>query len=338
MDKCLEDVGRKQGSSKTTLSNTKPKNWINVSRGSLPKFAKVMALTALDRHLKQNDSKISIAKDRECVKCRQVLDGKARALREKGYGKRPNATKALTMQDEEQLWKNRILGEHNPKSLLSYTLWYLLTLRFGLRGCQEHHEMFVEDFTLNKDDEGTEYITFEENPTKTRQGGLRKKRRAIQPKMFATGGPRCPVLFFKTYLAYRPEELRNSGLFYLAIIEKPKSEVWYKKKRMGVNKIRLLHEKYGLKSRIGCREKEVNQPLGKKNACEEAEGFKSAKKCYHRCNRSHKRAFTDRLRGRLRSRTATDLIHNQLSCQPTNSNFQFFPVCPFSRTIQNAKQ
>ena len=65
-------------------------------------------LGALDRHLKQNDSKIFIAKDREFVKCSQVLEGRARALREKGHGKRPNATKALTVQDEEQLWKNRV--------------------------------------------------------------------------------------------------------------------------------------------------------------------------------------------------------------------------------------
>ena len=87
-----------------------------------------------------------------------------------------------------------VLGDHNPKSLL-YTLWYLLTLHFGVRCCQKHHEMFI----LNKDDQGTEYITFEENPTKTRQGGLRKKRRAIEPKMLSTGGPRCQVSFFKTF-------------------------------------------------------------------------------------------------------------------------------------------
>ena len=59
------------------------------------------------------------------------------------------------VQDEEQLWKNRVLGEQNPKSLL-YTLWCLLTLHFGLRGRQEHHEKFVEDFSLNRDDQGTE--------------------------------------------------------------------------------------------------------------------------------------------------------------------------------------
>ena len=61
-----------------------------------PDSLRVM-LAALDRHLKQNDSKISIANDREFVKYRQVLEGKARALREKGYGKQPNATKALTI-------------------------------------------------------------------------------------------------------------------------------------------------------------------------------------------------------------------------------------------------
>ena len=59
------------------------------------------------------------------------------------------------VQDEEQLWKNRVIGEQNPKSLL-HTLWCLLTLHFGLRGRQEHHEMFVEDFSLNRDAQGTE--------------------------------------------------------------------------------------------------------------------------------------------------------------------------------------
>ena len=118
--------------------------------------------------------------------------------------------------------------------------------------------MFVEDFSLNKDDQGTEYVTFEENPTKTRQGGLRKKRRAIQPKMFATGGPRCPVKFFKTYLAYRPEEMRNSGPFYFAIIDKPKSEVWYKKQRMGVNKIDSFMKNMVLEAELDVQGKKLN--------------------------------------------------------------------------------
>jgi len=46
----------------------------------------------------------------------------------------------------------------------------------------------VEDFSFSEDDNGVE-----ENPTIKRQGGLCKKRRVVQPKMFDSGGPRCPV-------------------------------------------------------------------------------------------------------------------------------------------------
>ena len=45
-------------------------------------------------------------------------------------------------------------------------------MHFGLRGRQEHHDMMVEDFSIEKDYDGVEFITFSEGPTKTRQGGL----------------------------------------------------------------------------------------------------------------------------------------------------------------------
>ena len=56
-----------------------------------PDTLRVM-LVVLDKHLRQNESKISIEKDGEFMVSRQGLEGKARALREKGYGKRPNTT------------------------------------------------------------------------------------------------------------------------------------------------------------------------------------------------------------------------------------------------------
>ena len=200
-----------------------------------PDSLRVM-LASLDRHLKEAGSSISIAKDREFVNSRKVLEGKARFLREQGYGKRPKASKALTTEDEELLWSKGLLGNQSPKSLIG-TMWFLLTQHFGLRGCQEHHDMFVEDFSFNKDDNGVEYVTYEENPTKTRQGGLRKKRRVVQPKMFATGGPRCPVKLMKNFLSRRPDDMKSSGPFYLAVIERPKSQVWYKRQRMGIHSI-----------------------------------------------------------------------------------------------------
>ena len=200
-----------------------------------PDSLRVM-LASLDRHLREKDAAFSIAKDIEFSNSRKVLEGKARLLRQEGFGKRPNAAKALTSQDEELLWSKGVLGSHSPQSLIQ-TIWFLLTQHFGLRGCQEHHDMYVEDFAFSTDDNGIEFVTYEENPTKTRQGGLRKKRRVVQPTMFPTGGQRCPVKLFKTFLERRPEERRNSGPFYLALNERPKTQVWFKRQRMGVNSI-----------------------------------------------------------------------------------------------------
>lgn len=113
-------------------------------------------------------------------------------------------------------------------------MWFLLTQHFGLRGCKEHRDMFVEHFDLKKDDNDLEYVTYEENPAKTRRGGLRKKRRVVQPKRVITGWLRCPVKLFKAFLSQRPEEMMSSGPFYLAVIERSKTQLWHKRQRMGV--------------------------------------------------------------------------------------------------------
>ena len=49
-----------------------------------------------DRHLKEAGSSTSIAKDKEFVNSRKILEGKARFMRERGYGKRPRESKAQT--------------------------------------------------------------------------------------------------------------------------------------------------------------------------------------------------------------------------------------------------
>jgi len=68
---------------------------------------------------------------------------------------------------------------------------------------------------------------FPESPTKTRQGGLRVQPQLTTPRMFATGEKRCPVALFKQYREKRPEELKKTGRFYLAVINmKPQTSVW----------------------------------------------------------------------------------------------------------------
>ena len=60
---------------------------------------------------------------------------------------------------------------------------------------------------------------------------------AKNEELFAAGGPRCPVKLLKTFLSHRPEEMKSNGPIYLAVIERPKSQVWYKRQRMGIHSI-----------------------------------------------------------------------------------------------------
>jgi hypothetical protein len=193
---------------------------------------------ALDRHLKNKNYPCSIIRDREFHHSKQILEGKARQLRENGRGKRPNAAKPLTLQEEELLWEQEKLGNSSPQALIN-TMWWLLTQHFGLRGRQEHHTMAVEDFEFGEDDNGIAYVSFKENPTKTRQGGLHITRRQQLPKMFATDEKRCPVSLFKEYLNRRPESLRTNGPFYLVPLSKTNlnNDVWFKVQNLGVRSI-----------------------------------------------------------------------------------------------------
>ena len=96
-----------------------------------------------------------------------------------------------------------------------------------------NHEMFI----LNEEDQGTEYITFEKNPTKIRQAFLRKKRTAIEPSPLVV-----PVVQSRSSKHFLPADLKKCEempLFISPLLKSrnPKSEVWYKKQRMGVNNI-----------------------------------------------------------------------------------------------------
>ena len=63
--------------------------------------------------------------------------------------------------------------------------------------------------------------------------------------MFATGGDRCPVAILKKFLAHRPNEMLTTGPLYLGVIENPKSQVWYKNQKMGLDRIgEIMKRKY----------------------------------------------------------------------------------------------
>ena len=109
-------------------------------------------LGALNRHLHDSGCAHRIS-DEQFLGAKRVLNGKAIDLCEKGKGKKRRKTDPITEEEEEQLW---VLGGDSPSSL-NYTMWYLLSQQFGTRGCQEHHQLCVQDIKFVNDPTGKPY-------------------------------------------------------------------------------------------------------------------------------------------------------------------------------------
>ena len=180
-----------------------------------PDLLRVMQ-ASLDRYLRQKNYSASIINGREFKKSQETLNSKAKCLRYQGKGKRPNRAQPYSREDEEIFWSEGKLGSHNGVALTNVN-FKNLSEHLGFRGRQDHYNAYVEDFAIFQTADGSKVVQFEENPTKTRQGGLRNKSRSSPQQMWGTdGGERDPVRLFEQWLARRPEQMKNSGPLYLA--------------------------------------------------------------------------------------------------------------------------
>ena len=213
---------------------------------------------SLQRHLFDKKTGVNILSDDEFEASRRILEGKARELRQMGMGKRPNASEAITNEEEEMLWELGRLGRSSPDVLL-HTVWYHHIQHFGLRGGRESATMRMDQFRRCSDEDGNSYIEFFEDPTKCRGGGLKSKQRVTNPKMFATGDDRCPVRFFDLYTSKRPAELRDTGRFFLIPRKLNwKCKNWYDKRPIGHNSIATIMRKIVDGTPISSKKKVTN--------------------------------------------------------------------------------
>ena len=74
---------------------------------------------AIERYLKESGYMFSILSSRAFASSCSVLEGKARLLREKGMGKRPNKSCSLTENEEEALWECGQFGSHSPAAIIN---------------------------------------------------------------------------------------------------------------------------------------------------------------------------------------------------------------------------
>ena len=84
-----------------------------------------------------------------------------------GKGQKPKAAKAISADDENLMWEEGQLGDSSPRTLI-FSVWYYFTKCFGLRGRNEHRQLFLGDVVLKKDPvNGREFLEYSEQMTTT---------------------------------------------------------------------------------------------------------------------------------------------------------------------------
>ena len=169
------------------------------------------------------------------------MESKQKQLRLSGKGGRPNKALGLTNDELEKFWSAKQLGDHSPEALLR-TVWLNSTMHFNWRARDEHHKVLLEDLEIRREEGGErrEYIIWKtERGSKTGAGGKEfGAERYSSPSIYSTGGDRCPVNIFRTFLARRPPDMiKPDSPLYSAVIEILKPEVWYKRQPLGIHSL-----------------------------------------------------------------------------------------------------
>ena len=138
-------------------------------------------------------------------------------------------------------------------------MYFTISQHFGTRGCQEHHQLQVQDlkFVCDPQTEQTLIVEWVEGPTKTRQGGLTKMDRRLPQKMFATGDERCPVKLLEKLISLRPPSLKQSAPLYLRPLEKTKERCVVFNTACGNQQNQFICERTGNTGRTGLHKEAV---------------------------------------------------------------------------------
>ena len=209
-------------------------------------------LSSVERHLRRVGYGKSLIKENDYQKTRDALKAKQKELKRQGKGNKPKATTALSDEEIDILYNEKVLGLSSPQALVN-TVWLNNMLHFGLRGCKEQRELRWGDVVLKSDSEGKQYLECSvERQTKTRTEENPRNQRQVKPRMYqnktAESAEREPVQVYEAYKDKRPENmLKPESPFYLAVNYfktegelKSESSKWFKSQPMGVNKLNSL--------------------------------------------------------------------------------------------------
>lgn len=166
----------------------------------------------------------------------ESIDAAMKISTKNGAGLQRRSAEVISIEEESRIWETE-LGEETPERL-QQSLFYLNGLHFALRGRDEHAELTMDQFRLEKRD-GVECLVYTEKKSKTFTGGLKQRR--LTPKEVVQFPneeipDRCHVRLFKKFTAVRPN---GTDRFYLLPLKKP-GTTWFTVRPLGKNTLGTL--------------------------------------------------------------------------------------------------
>ena len=190
---------------------------------------------AISRHLNDNNYGHDIVQSPLFKTSKKVLEMRRKQLKQGGLGNRPNRAEPLSAEQEQRLWDCGQLGTESAEPLQN-AVWFFVTKLLGLRGSHEARQLQWGDLSMQNDENGAEFLEFNERVTKTRTGNSAHLR-PFAPKIFPNiGNPqKCPVRAYKLFREHRPNAMMtDSAPFFLGINRHAKvGGEWYKCQPMG---------------------------------------------------------------------------------------------------------
>ncbi len=203
-----------------------------------------LLLIMIQLHLKKSGLDWKLLDDKEFLLVRNTLDNlmKDRACSRVGIEKKFDP---ITVENEEELWSQGLLGSDSPKQLRE-TVMYLVSLSFTLRGGGKEQRSlrcppYDPQITVQSRADGTKFLEYcEDLQSKSNQGGLATRK--WQPKVVKALGNSDPsrniVLLYDKYVLLLPPDPKCNALYkYELPPGKVTAHTWYQDCPLGVNAV-----------------------------------------------------------------------------------------------------
>jgi hypothetical protein len=135
-----------------------------------PQKTLYMLCVGILRYLRENGNHIHFLDEKDSKICefRRALSARMTELTAQRIGTSVNQAEPVNQQTEDILWEKGLLGNSSSKAILN-TMFFYNSKLVGLRGVDEPKNLSVDQFEIEKDQNGT-YLQFNGRANKTYKG------------------------------------------------------------------------------------------------------------------------------------------------------------------------